>query len=171
MDGIVSRGVKMALRLLEQDDHEKLVSLTSQWLCHASVTDYPLREVLSSLAQDQRREMFTTYPTNQDKRQKERESMPFFEDAFSLDIEAFLPLSTPVGDPPFGWVTLWGGKYANIYGEYVPKSLRQWGYVMWDKSRWIEMGADESLIKGQWEMSPDLVKKIKDTFDWSPMEP
>jgi hypothetical protein len=172
MDGIVSRGLKTALRLLSIDDHETLVQKMSQCLVHASRRDPPLREVLSTSAQRGRHDESTSSPNVQDTPQQQREPKHFYEDEAPAPSEYPEPVSVmPVTDPPFAWVTLWGGRYASIYGEYVPKSLRQWGYVIWDKSRLIEMGADESFITGQWGESPDLVKKIKDTFDWSPIEP
>jgi hypothetical protein len=64
---------------------------------------------------------------------------------------------------------LWGGKYANIYGGYVPESLKRWGYVIWDASRWTDIGANE-LFAMQWETAPELVEQIEFDYSWSPVE-
>ncbi len=49
--------------------------------------------------------------------------------------------------PPLAWVILWKGKYSNTVGEYLPESLRRWGYVMWDPARLQRTGAKEALIR------------------------
>ena len=72
----------------------------------------------------------------------------------------------PLG-PSMGWVLLWGGRYANIYGDYVPKALRLWGYVMWDECRWSQLGAGD-LIAKQWENAERLLGVIRGTFSWRP---
>ncbi|KAK8085768.1 hypothetical protein PG997_007039 [Apiospora hydei] len=71
--------------------------------------------------------------------------------------------------PPVAWVRLWNGKYSNLYGGYVPPSLGEWGYVMWDERRWRDLGALE-LVAEQWETAPKLVKSIKDRYHWSPTD-
>ncbi len=62
---------------------------------------------------------------------------------------------------------LWGGIYSNICGEYVPCSVRQWGYVMWDERRWTELGAKD-LVSKQWGKAPDLVEEIEEDYGWRP---
>ncbi|PMD41882.1 hypothetical protein L207DRAFT_511643 [Hyaloscypha variabilis F] len=156
MDGTVSRGLKMLVRLLAIDDHEKLVTKMQRCLTHDQSLDAPIRNALGSAAQNDRREMSTNFPDTRDAAEQRREPMYFVGDA------------VPPDEPPLAWVLLWGGKYANIYGEYVPESLRRWGYVMWNESRWTEMGAKE-LVVMQWETAPELVEEIEVDCNWSPV--
>ncbi|KAI0548220.1 hypothetical protein F4679DRAFT_596958 [Xylaria curta] len=156
MDGTISRGLKMTARLLVIDDHEKLVSKMQRCLTHSQELDAPMRRALGSVAQSDRREMSTKFPNARDEAEQRRDPIHFTGDA------------VPPDKPPFAWVTLWGGKYSNIYGEYVPLSLRQWGYVMWDERRWIDLGADTNVIVSQW--NPDLIEEIENDYDWRPVE-
>jgi len=75
--------------------------------------------------------------------------------------------TVPPDGPPFAWVLLWGGTYANLYGEYIPSKLKQWGHVMWDERRWVELGA-KSLISKQWETEPEVVEYIEFNYGWRP---
>lgn len=77
--------------------------------------------------------------------------------------------AVPPDDPPLAWVLLWGGRYANIYEGYVPESLKRWGYVTWDASRWTDMGA-KGLVAMQWETALKLVEQIEFDYNWSPVE-
>ncbi|RYP13395.1 hypothetical protein DL767_010753 [Monosporascus sp. MG133] len=156
MDGTVSRGLKMTVRLLAIDDYEKLVSKMQRYLTHDQSLDAPMRKALDSVAQNDRREMSTNFPDARDEAEQRRDPVDFVGDA------------VPPDGPPLAWVLLWGGKYANIYGEYVPESLRRWGYVMWDKRRWTDMGAKE-LIARQWETVPELAAEIENDYNWSPL--
>ena len=70
----------------------------------------------------------------------------------------------PLG-PPFGWALLWRGVYSNIYGKYVPDTVKEWGYVMWDRGRWDGLG---DLVWRQWETAEDLVHQIESDFGWRP---
>ncbi|KAF2148785.1 hypothetical protein K461DRAFT_297284 [Myriangium duriaei CBS 260.36] len=73
--------------------------------------------------------------------------------------ECLLELRTPfpfTGDadsdgPPFAWTVLWRDTYSDMTGYYIPNTLKDWGYVMWDARRIKETGADE-LLKKQWNM-------------------
>ncbi len=37
--------------------------------------------------------------------------------------------------PPLAWVTYWRGEESNLFGAYVPRNFRRWGYVLWDAPR------------------------------------
>ena len=50
---------------------------------------------------------------------------------------------------PFAWTSIWDGTYSNKYGYVIPNELRDWGYVMWDKTRMERSGA-EQVLKRQW---------------------
>ncbi|KAH6645873.1 hypothetical protein BKA67DRAFT_663752 [Truncatella angustata] len=156
MDGTVSRGLKMTARLLGIDDHEKLVSEMQRCLTHYRDLDAPVRSALGSEAQNDRREMSTNFPNTRDEAEQRRDPINFIGD------------TAPPDGLPIAWVLLWGGKYANIYGEYVPQSVRRWGYVMWDERRWADMGAKD-LVARQWESSPELVDEIENDYWWSPV--
>jgi len=71
------------------------------------------------------------HPTEGDRLQRESAPLPFAGDA--LD------------GPPLAWTTLWNGRYVNAYGDVVPESLKQWGYVFWDAGRLRESGGVERI--------------------------
>ncbi|KAH8774578.1 hypothetical protein F5883DRAFT_627792 [Diaporthe sp. PMI_573] len=126
-------------------------------LTHAHNLDAPMRRALGTVAQNDRRLMSADAPDARDEAEQRRDSMAFVGDG------------VPPDGPPLAWVLLWGGRYANICGEYVPEPLRRWGYVMWDKHRWTAMGA-EQLVARQWETAPELVEEIENDCGWSPIE-
>ncbi|KAK7430734.1 hypothetical protein QQZ08_002778 [Neonectria magnoliae] len=153
MDGTVSRGLKMTARLLAIDNREKLVAKMQRCLTHDESLDDPMRKVLGTVAQSDRRDMS---PNSNDEAEQRRDPIDFVGDGMRPD------------GPPLAWVLLWGGKYANIYGEYVPESLRRWGYVMWNERQWNDSGAKE-LIATQWQTAPELVDEIENDYDWRPV--
>ncbi|KAL2144764.1 hypothetical protein VTI28DRAFT_8610 [Corynascus sepedonium] len=158
MDGTVSRGLKMTVRLLAIDDHETLVAKMQRCLTHHHSLDAPMRRALGSVAQSDRRDASSnsTSINPRDEAERRRDPLKFVGDA------------VPPDGPPLGWVLLWSGTYANIYGEYVPETVRKWGYVMWDERRWAELGARD-LVAKQWETAPDLVQEIEIDYDWHPL--
>ena len=156
MKGTISRGLKMIVRLLVINDHEELVTKMQRCLTRDQNLDAPMRDAFGSIAQNDRREMSTNFPDARDAAEQRRDQMDFAGDA------------VPPDEPPIAWVLLWGGKYANIYGEYVPELLRRWGYVMWDESRWSDVGAKE-LVAKQWETAPELVEEISNDRNWTPV--
>lgn len=157
MNGTVSRGLKMAARLLAIHDHEKLVAKMEQCLTHDQCLDAPLRLVLGTLAQDDRRQLSTNFPSTRDITEQRRDVVDFAGDGI------------PPNTPPLAWVLLWNGRYANIYGDYVPELLRRCGYVIWDEQRWIDTQARDFIFK-QWETAPELVEEIEMDCNWSPVE-
>lgn len=54
------------------------------------------------------------------------------------------------GYPPLSWTTVWKNKYSNIYGDYIGRPLRLWGYIFWDAPRLKGTGALTVLMR-QWE--------------------
>lgn len=154
MEGILSRGLKTAVLLLAIRNHEDLVAKMQRCLV-AKGPDATMRRALEAVAQDLRRGLSTDPPTARDEAERRRDPLNFVGDAI------------PPNGPPLAWVLLWGGKYANLYGGYVPESLQRWGYVVWDEPRWL--GARD-LVAKQWETAPELVEAIKTAFNWSPVE-
>lgn len=159
MDGTVSRGLKMTVRLLAVDDHEKLVIKMKRCLTYDQNKDAPMRRALCMVAQVDRREMSTNFPNAADKAEQRRAPIEFTGDAVPVTADT----------PPWAWVVLWGGKYANVFGEYVPELLRRCAYVMWDKLRWVDSRAEDFLGE-QWTVNPELVKEIENDYDWRPVE-
>lgn len=138
------------------EDHEQLVIAMEQCLTHDQIVDAAVRDALGTIAQDDRRTILTDLSDTRDVAELMGDPMYFAGD------------EVPAEGPPLAWVLLWGGKYVNIYGGYLPEPLKLWGHVMWDECRWIDMGAKE-LIVIQWETVPDLVQEIKDDRMWSPV--
>ncbi|KAF2153520.1 hypothetical protein K461DRAFT_268076 [Myriangium duriaei CBS 260.36] len=74
-----------------------------------------------------------------------------------------------VNGPPFGWCALFEERYVNIFGHVIdprePLSMRAWGYVMWDRSRFEAEGALELMEKERVAMNVggDLAR---DTAFW-----
>lgn len=153
MENIVSRGLTFTVRLLAIDDHDTLVRRMKHYLKDKHNLDYPLKWSLDTLAQDDRRVMLGT--NARDEAEARRDPIEFTGD------------TVPPAGPPLGWVLLWGGRYSNLCGEYVPRTVRQWGYVMWDEQRWTESGA-RGLVATQWETAPGLVDKIESEYLWHP---
>lgn len=54
--------------------------------------------------------------------------------------------------PPLAWVLIWGEAYSNLFGTFIPKPLRLWGYIMWDARRLEESGAKDVLMREWYEM-------------------
>lgn len=79
----------------------------------------------------------------------------------------FVGDAVPPDGPPLGWVLLWGGIYSNICGEYVPRPVRRWSYVMGDERRWTGLGTREFVAR-QWATAPDLVGEIECDYCWRP---
>ncbi|KAF9874683.1 hypothetical protein CkaCkLH20_07820 [Colletotrichum karsti] len=154
MDGTVSRGLEVFMRMMVIEDHDKLLAKMDWCLTHDVNLDYSLRKSISAVAQDDRRTLTDNAHNARDN--AELQPMEFLGD-------------NHVDGPPFAWVLLWNGKYSNAIGDYVPKLLRQLGYVFWDKERIIHMEA-EALIARQWESHPGLVEEIFYDRGWAPAE-
>ncbi|KAI0205950.1 hypothetical protein F4808DRAFT_455447 [Astrocystis sublimbata] len=154
MDGTISRGLKKTVRLLTINDHDELVQQMVRCLSHSAEIDAHMYEVLGDVSQMCRRDESSKYPNSRDEAEQRRDILQFAGDA------------VPPDGPPVAWVQLWGGKYSNIYGDYVPESVRRWGYVMWDERRWIDMKSGKSLITSQW--TADLATEIETFYNWKP---
>ncbi|KAH7268862.1 hypothetical protein B0J15DRAFT_233208 [Fusarium solani] len=124
LEGMLSRGLRTTVQLLATHDDEGLVVKVRQCLRRSRNQDSTLKDALSEDAQSSRRYELDVPPDPRDEIARNRHCMDFTGDA------------VPPTEPPLGWVQLWGEGYANIYGEYVPKSVQRWGYVMWNKERW-----------------------------------
>ena len=142
------------IRFANITDHDLLVEKTERWVVTHQNLDATLEEAMCVVAQADRMEDLAK--NAMDEAQERQDSLNFTGDA------------DPDG-PPFAWVLLWGGQYFNLYGEFVPEPPRRWGYVMWDKARWEDLGTEaQELFRKQWEMDPVAVKSIQDLYDLTP---
>ncbi len=151
-EGTVSRGLKLAVRNLEVDntgDPDALLAKMGRCLTHEQKFDYSIARSLAQVAQRVRRELLADKPKPRD------------EAAERGDLIAFAGDGAP--GPPFAWVLLWHGVYSNVCGEYVPLSVRRWGYVMWDERRWNGLSG---LVSKQWEAVSHLVFQIERDLRW-----
>ena len=101
---------------------------------------FPKDHVLGKWTQQERRRK---WPCDRDAKQLRRDPMPFRGDAAEPDEHG--------PRPPRAWTLMWREKYSNLYGDYVPHSVRRWGYVMWDAARLEQTaGVKEKLLR-QWD--------------------
>ncbi|KAF5689702.1 hypothetical protein FCIRC_1263 [Fusarium circinatum] len=130
-NGIISRGLQVASTLFELQDHSKKVEVVAHEI--VSVVDDLLFDSTNPHLQEDRR---MNHHSDSDLAQDNRETM-----SFSGDDE---------DSPPLAWVTFWKGRYSNLFGDFLPRSLRQWGYIMWDRNRLVNADA-LALIEQEWK--------------------
>lgn len=114
-------------------DNERLVSLMQRSIVSSYVPISGGEGVVGESQQERRREQD---PSLGDNMTEQRVSCPFVGDDLS--------------GPPLAWTLIWRGTYSNLYGEYVPDEIRQWGYVFWDEGRLRKHGG-EAVLARQWE--------------------
>ncbi|KAI1426158.1 hypothetical protein F5Y12DRAFT_296032 [Xylaria sp. FL1777] len=158
LEGSLFHSLEVIARLLTIDNDEALVSELQKNRSLSHYVDAPIKSALCTVAQFQRRQRSANFPDARDEAEKIRDPIQFIGD------------TVPPDGPPAAWVALWGGRYSNIYGGYVPEPVQQWGYVFWDEHRWIDMGVDDNLLVRQWKLSDDLVDEIESDYDWRPPE-
>ncbi|KAK3902868.1 hypothetical protein C8A05DRAFT_33406 [Staphylotrichum tortipilum] len=115
-EGTISRGLRVFYRMLRTRSHEGLVRRVQKYATEDPWFDF--ESCLDWTFQEQRRRL---QPMEGDRLERDKTPLPF--DGDTLD------------GPPLAWVTLWGGRYVNTYGDTVPESLKQWGHVFWDAER------------------------------------
>lgn len=79
--------------------------------------------------------------SRREQKQERRDPLPFTGDGDS---------ETEGPRPPLAWTLIWGGTYSNLFGSYVPDTIRRWGYIFWDAERLERTGAKELLAR-QWK--------------------
>ncbi|KAI1261456.1 hypothetical protein F5Y18DRAFT_431301 [Xylariaceae sp. FL1019] len=156
MDGILSRGLAIAMYLLAIKDHE-LVTEMERHITGFHSQDSTVDEALGIGAQFDRRDESTYACNTRDEAEQRRDLIRFVGDSV---------LSRAA---PFAWVALWSGKYSNLYDEYVPSAAKHWSYVMWDQRRWADIGVDESLIVAHRDTSPERLESIEYLNDCRPV--
>ncbi|KAH6842373.1 hypothetical protein B0I37DRAFT_381771 [Chaetomium sp. MPI-CAGE-AT-0009] len=118
LEAMLRHGLTLLSSVTQTTDHEELGdhrdSIFGDWIDDA----------LDYTNQDTRRE---NWFSEEDAAQDRRDKMPFRTDTPYL--------------PPLAWVTIWRGEASNLFGPYVPRTFRRWGYVMWDAPRLESSGA------------------------------
>ncbi|KAH7311518.1 hypothetical protein B0I35DRAFT_481474 [Stachybotrys elegans] len=102
--GTASLGLKPLSTVLQIAAHSKLVDFVAENIASAGTW---MEEFISESAQEWRRQ--NAY-SDHDRAQDTRQELLFTGDQVDL--------------PPKGWVAIWGGTYSNLYGHYIPPSLR-----------------------------------------------
>lgn len=139
-DSMLRHGLTLQSALLRITDHEELVRLERQSIlsvrgAHGGGTyDDWIGEAVSSHHQHTRQ---TDWYSEEDAAQDRRDKTPFDEDTPDLS--------------PLAWVTFWRVEASNLFGAYVPRTFRRWGYVMWDAARLEPSGAMQYMeLERRW---------------------
>jgi hypothetical protein len=128
---MVSRGLSILSSVFEAQDRPKLVEVVSEEI--VAVVDDVLFRTTIPWYQESRRE---TQHSDRDQAQDDRERMVFTGDSDD--------------SPPFAWVVFWKEAYSNLFGDFIPRPLRQWGYIMWDKDRLDNTDA-AAILDQEWK--------------------
>lgn len=137
LNGTIGQGgLRLAFHMFRTEKHDDLVGLMKKAL--TTIEHDFFREASSAVAQCDRRIEDSDHGYSA----KEIQSSLVFTGDDSAR-------------PPLAWVLLWGGKYSDLYGEYVPSELRQQGYVIWDERRLDVRGTKEYFAR-LWDESPEL---------------
>ncbi|KAF5546751.1 hypothetical protein FNAPI_8769 [Fusarium napiforme] len=121
-NGIVYRGLSVLSSVFKAQDHPEIVKVVSEEVVTA--VDDLLFQSTEIFYQEQRRE---NQHSNKDQAQDDREKMNFNGDTYD--------------SPPLAWVMFWKESYSNLFGDFIPRPLRHWGYIMWDSDRLANAGA------------------------------
>lgn len=131
LNGTITRGSELLHDILFKiKDHARLVSTMQEQIANSIGTSMSIKMLHSG--QSLRREK---YPSDKDSKERQRDPLPFQGDNEAL--------------PPLSWTLIWQGIYSNLYGIFIPESIRLWGYTMWDAARLEHTGAKEVLAR-QW---------------------
>lgn len=132
---LVSQGLPLLASVMHIRDRGELVD-TLRANVHRSASDVWLDDITGNGA-DMHERWERSY-SERDAAQDEGRPMQFQED--------------DLNSPPLAWVLIWGETYSNLFGCFIPKPLRQWGYIMWDARRLEEAGAKEVLMREWYDM-------------------
>lgn len=134
----MSQGLPLLLAVLRTAGREDLVRVFRANL-HWHAFDTWLDDIISNTSMHERWER--SY-SERDAAQDEGRAMPFRGDDGDQQL----------GSPPLAWVLIWAGTYSNLFGVFIPRPLRRWGYIMWDAWRLEETGAKDVLMREWNEM-------------------
>ncbi|KAF4956879.1 hypothetical protein FGADI_3482 [Fusarium gaditjirri] len=148
MNGMVSRGLSVLSSVFKARDRPKLVEVVSEEIV-AVVDDLLFRSTIP-FHQEERRE---NHHSDRDQAQDDRQNMSFNGDSYE--------------SPPLAWVVFWKETYSNLFGDFVPRPLRQWGYIMWDSDRLANTDA-VAILDREWKAintSPNFEEGPEDPRD------
>ncbi|KAH7183465.1 uncharacterized protein B0J16DRAFT_401825 [Fusarium flagelliforme] len=124
--GLGSLGLTVLLNMFNAADHKTIENLVAHHIQEA--WDPWVEDAVSRQCQARRRgRVFSA----RDRAEVERAPIPFTGDSED--------------SPPLAWVTIWKGTSSNRFGQWIPRSFREWGYVMWDSGRMITAGGIAAL--------------------------
>ncbi len=135
LDGTVARGLVQFQRVLRTSNREEQAALAQKTV--DTYVGEPINDCLRWATQYRRR---SGQRSEDDRREDDRE--PLF---FSGDKE---------DGPPAAWTTIWGNTFSNTYGDIIPSSMQNWGYVFWDEERLLQsrgIWALEKACKELWQ--------------------
>lgn len=133
-DFLVSQGLPLLASVSRIQDHDELAA-TLRTNMHYDVWVTWLDDITGNTDMHERWERLYS---DRDLAQDEGRPIPFRGD--------------DPDSPPLAWVLIWGETYSNLFGTFIPKPLRLWGYIMWDVRRLEETGAIERLMREWYEM-------------------
>lgn len=137
-------GLNLALEMIKAETHDDRVALMTKSLRAGGEF---LEETMEFAAQVSRRHGDLN---DRDRAEEKGQAMMFAGD--------------DAGAPPVAWTLLWGGRYSNLFGGYVPDELRRWGYVIWDARR-IDVDGTKRYLRDLWASSPAL-KLVCRHWEW-----
>jgi hypothetical protein len=120
---MLRQGLTLLDAVLTTTGQEKLVQLVRQSILsmsrdHGGVWDDWLDDAIEDTWQLERR---NNWYSEEDAAQDRRDKILFRTDTVHM--------------PPLAWVMNWEGEASNLFGRYVPRTFRRWGYMMWDAKR------------------------------------
>ncbi|KAI1388386.1 uncharacterized protein F4822DRAFT_429011 [Hypoxylon trugodes] len=136
VDAYISRGLQMMSSIRNfLDDTGDLAAIKYRLLSH-----HGIGVNISYRSKLMQRLRYDKHPCEKDYLSAARDPLPFEGDSETR--------------PSSAWTLTWSGTYSNLYGEYIPNKLREWGYVMWDEARIKDTGADKLLssqLQAEWK--------------------
>jgi hypothetical protein len=132
MDSMIRQGLTVLSDVLRITDHEELVQVIRQSIERGQMASYTYDDWITEVVSDNRQaRRLEEWYSEEDAAQDRGDKMTFVTD-------------TP-GLPPLTWVTYWQEEASNLFGSYVPRIWRRWGYIMWDAARLEASGAMKYL--------------------------
>ncbi|KAK4098998.1 hypothetical protein N658DRAFT_202799 [Parathielavia hyrcaniae] len=130
--GTVLRGLELLHAVFRIENHDDLVSFMRNNICWPA--DFELEESILSYDAQSRRQRIGF--SEQDAKEERDDPLPFRDDG-EPDAQD--------ERPPLAWTYLCSGTYNNRYGHFIPVSLNDLGYLMWDAARLESMEAMDVL--------------------------
>ena len=123
-ESMLRHGITLLLAVLETTDQEELGELVRQSVISIRENhggghyEEWLDGAIEDTWQSERRD---NWYSEEDAAQDRRDQIPFGTDTPHM--------------PPLAWVMNWNGEASNLFGQYIPRTFRRWGYIMWDAKR------------------------------------